>query len=64
MFRFGLLFALLLGITLASSACKGGGLPDPGIIEDGGASAWGMAGGGPMRQGLSAYAGPTTPDVA
>lgn len=64
MYRFGLLIALLLGIALAFCACKGGGMPDPGIIEDGGASAWGMAGGGPMRRGLSAYAGPITPDIA
>ena len=58
------LACVLVGISLILPACKGGGLPDPGITPDGGASAWGMAGGGALRQGLSAYAGPDTPQIA
>jgi len=48
MYRIGLLVALLLGIVLALCGCKGGGLPDPGIIEDGGASAWAWPAAGPL----------------
>jgi hypothetical protein len=56
----------LIGILLALPACKGGGLPEPGPGGGGasGAPAWGMAGGGPMRQGLSAFSGPDTPEIA
>jgi len=52
-------------IVLILTACHGGGMPAPGPgVGTSAAPAWGMAGGGPMRQGQSTYSGPDTPEIA
>lgn len=64
--RIALAAAGCVCIALGLAACHGGGMPSPGpgggSVQN--ATAWGMAGGGPQRQGLSAYSGPDTPEIA